>query len=190
MKDKNLDFFFKKPEDFPSDDGNYSILHLLRRDVLTCFKVNPNNGEKIEYQALWPGVMTIFAGIDLLSKFYVGDYSTKNVRAKFKNFVKNFLNVNENDAEILWQLRNALVHSFSLYSLDKKTKKEYFFSLTQIGDSFILNEENSRYRINIGILKEKFEEAVELFYRKVEKSKNLKDNFNKVFSKYSGVLIA
>jgi hypothetical protein len=79
----DIDRFFRDPRDKPKPPDDFSHLYLLRRDIDTCFGFNPDNGNPINgidsvtrasvyCQALWPGVMGILAGIDLLGKFLAG----------------------------------------------------------------------------------------------------------------------
>ena len=61
----DLEFFFKYEEDI-SGKTTFSNLNLLRRDIYTCFNINPNDLQStIGSSALWPGTMLILAGIDL-----------------------------------------------------------------------------------------------------------------------------
>lgn len=110
--DQMLDFFFRDPAIEPTfQPGNnlFSNLYLLRRDINTCFASD----------AIWPGVMAIMSGIDLLAKFFAGADTTApgDVGNRFRAFAGEYLtNNNAIDNEVLYQLRNSLLHSFGLYT--------------------------------------------------------------------------
>ncbi|MBX9685696.1 MAG: hypothetical protein K2X27_03275 [Candidatus Obscuribacterales bacterium] len=115
--DQQLDFFFRDPASQPTfrvGDNLFSNLYLLRRDINTCYSGG----------AVWPGVMGIMAGIDLLAKFFAGtDLSA--VSERFRDFTNEYIsNNNVIDSEVLYQLRNALLHSFGLYSKRRATQAE------------------------------------------------------------------
>ena len=63
--------------------------------------------------AIWPGVMLTMTGIDLISKFHSGSDKTGGVSVRFNCFVENYIDTNSGE---IYQLRNALLHGFSLYS--------------------------------------------------------------------------
>jgi hypothetical protein len=52
--------------------------------------LDPNTGASIQYQAVWPGAMAIFAGVDLLGKFYAGNDATDRVGDRFRGFLEAF----------------------------------------------------------------------------------------------------
>lgn len=121
----DLEFFFKYEKDI-SGKTTFSNLNLLHRDIYTCFNINPNDLQStIGSSALWPGTMAIFAGIDLLAKFYSGNDDYKKSRQAFKDYTYEF--IDQAYVEELYQLRNALLHSFGLYSVNSKKKFTSFF---------------------------------------------------------------
>lgn len=129
-----------------------SVLYLLRRDAAQCFGFNPNTYDIEDNQAvdpnssklLWPGVMTVFAGFDLLAKFYAGSEleafpqgTTQEEQwrhrsgSRLKSFVRKYVtNDNENEAKTLYQLRCALDHSFALWARDRDGDT-YSFTLSE-----------------------------------------------------------
>lgn len=118
--------------------------------------------------------MAILAGIDLLGKFYAGE-DKKSVGKRFTNFVdKYFQPISRDDAETIYQLRNALLHSFGLYSKSetKTSKREYYFSLI-LPDAGPLVQRNSQnsdmYLISITALHDKFERAIRGYKKEIKK---------------------
>lgn len=117
--DEKINLFFEDPGTNPADNfqpganpvGN---LHLLRRDINTAYAA----------EAKWLGVMGIMAGIDLLAKLYAGT-DTNGVGTRFRNFVNQYITGNNNQqTEVIYQLRNSLLHSFGLYSKRNATAAE------------------------------------------------------------------
>jgi hypothetical protein len=63
---------------------------MLRRDIRICLGINPDTGDKIDYQAIWPGAMATLAGIDLLGKFVAGGDSPRNSGKRFRRFITEY----------------------------------------------------------------------------------------------------
>lgn len=129
-----IDFFFTAPTVSPDDHrgprGQQSVLYLLRREVQDCLFVDPNRpkllpeGEAtrlVPGHRLFAGAMVMFAGIDLLAKFEAGDDAGNRVRERFVRFARSYLRLTEDEAEVLYTVRNALMHAFGLY--DRKTHR-------------------------------------------------------------------
>src|SRR5689334_11965232 len=112
----DINSFFMAPSTPPVVPGVLSQLYLLRRDISTCFSIDPDNGGQLSTQALWPGVMAICAGIDLLGKFLAGNDDIGGVGPRFRTFLTTFFGISQNEATTVYQLRNSLLHSFGLYS--------------------------------------------------------------------------
>lgn len=132
-----------------------SVLYLLRRDAAQCFGYDPNtfevtaNQEPIEdgRQVLWPGAMTVFAGVDLLSKFNAStdqdqipagtqptDHWRFSVTGRFRTFVSQYFNIDANSQEedLIYQLRNALDHSFALWARRRNDGQVFRFTLARL----------------------------------------------------------
>jgi hypothetical protein len=191
--EKDITIFFQDPRDFASQQGIKSTLYLLRRDTCQCFGFDPNSYKKIEFQALWPAVMGVMAGIDLLAKFMCGDEIGVGVR--LRNYVIKY--IDENISEELYQLRNSLMHSFGLYSENRKNiyhfvlgnslkciLKEKIINHEKIIDGILIQKKESVYFIDIFELWEKFEESIKDFHFELNSSIELKNTFNKMFHKY------
>jgi hypothetical protein len=182
----NEDFFFQVPLYIKNNEIEYSTLYILRRDIRTCFGFNPNDNSKIKYQVLFPGTMAIMAGIDLLSKFHYTDINVKGnkVSDRFKKFVSKYIDFA--NQEILFQLRNSLLHSFGLYSKDKYGN-EYNFILNQNPTTLISSTDNKNYNISIVKLFEKFEESIISYKLDLSKDNELQKNFDQMILKYGQI---
>jgi hypothetical protein len=183
--DSNIDLFFEDPESKPVIPGQFSILYLLRRDIRNCI---------INRQALWPGAMAVLAGIDLLGKFYAGDDSNGQVGKRFKDFIKKYFQpIAQDDATTMYQLRNALLHSFGLYSEVKRKGKVYHFSLVaenETGPLVRVYPQNANYYlVDLLVLYAKFEDAVAYYLGDLRIDKDLQAHFNDMFPKYGAISI-
>ena len=94
--------------------GERPVLHLIRRDLQQLYSNETENPpQEDKYRAPFLACIGIMSGIDLLSKFYDHRKSTGN-RERFCNFLKQMGMLSEHDASLMWALRNALTHSYSL----------------------------------------------------------------------------
>jgi len=189
--DKNIDFFFESPNKWIEGRKKYSNLYLLRRDIYQCFGFNPTSGNKIDYSVLWPGTMSVLAGIDLLSKYYYGQDDLGCVGDRFRGYIKEYFSINEDDAKIIYQLRNSLLHSFGLYSykiIDKK-RMGFFFAVYENGGKLVSKIKENSYGIDIITLWKVFEKSILLYYCDLRNDDKLKKNFGKMFPFYSITII-
>jgi hypothetical protein len=188
----DINSFFINPSTEPVIPGNFSQLYLLRRDIRTCFGINPNNGQHLTTQALWPGVMAICAGIDLLGKFLEGNDKIGEVKKRFKKFLTTYFGISQSEAETIYQLRNSLLHSFGLYSeiLDKKGNvvRVYRFVLDRGRDALITDLGSDTYLIDIEMLRTEFEKAI-LGYEAQLRAATLQTKFADMFPKHLGITI-
>ena len=171
-----IDVFFRNPLEVPESSGTFGVLYLLRRDINVCFD------KKI---ATWPATMAILAGIDLLGRFHEVE-DTSSVGKRFRGFVKKYFDISRDGAETIYQLRNALMHSFGLYS------KGCRFSLINTEtDSLIQRSLDGKYvRINIRALKKEFEAAIERYQADVRANSELQKKFEKMYSDYGAINIS
>jgi len=193
--DDNINHFFEDNTEEHSTPYYFSTLYLIIRDVKTCLKYDPNkqidtiiNCDKYP-GAQWPATMTIFSGIDLLGKFLsVNDSNYRNaVGNRFKGFIKRYFDEcnNENDSEIIFALRNALDHSFNLYS-----SRHYKFSLiNNERESLLLDKtiNNEIYKqINVNSLYLNFRHACSKYQEEILDTNNidLRNKFNRMYQKY------
>jgi len=150
---------------------------------------DPTSLAPIKFQARWPGIMTIMTGIDLLGQYLEGNDCAEGTGRRFKRFLKKFAGVNKKDRNILYQLRNALIHSFGLYTRDS-VGIEYIFTLTSVEKSEIIEYGgNNVYIIGDIPLHQKFETAVKKYRVELLNNSILQKNFEALFSHYSAVYI-
>jgi len=128
--------------------------------------------------------MATLAGIDLLGKFRAGCDSQGNVGKRFLDFIQEYFNVNQKEADIIYELRNSLLHSFGLHSrkykfilLESKYKK-FIETIT------IKSAPGMLAKINVWKLYKKFIKAISKYYNALKKHKLLRENFNDMYTYY------
>lgn len=200
--EEELNIFFQNPNDIINVHKS-SILHLLRRDIFRCMGyIDNKNYHELEKDPqtetiIWPGIMVVLAGIDLLGKFFSGEDEQKKVGHRFKNYCEEYLDVDEKEADVIYQLRNSLLHSFGLLSKKysrrqgKRTTIYYYFKVSWGNEELIelLSDKNNEkyYKIDLKVLWDKFEKGIEKYEKDLRTDNELKNNFHKMF-KYYGMI--
>jgi hypothetical protein len=183
MFSADADLFFEPPTTHHPPPNRYGLLHLLRRDVIQCLGRDPTSNAKLEYKALWPAAMGILAGIDLLAKYLAGEDSPRGVTKRYRAYLNGYCQpLGPDDAETLYQFRNALIHSFGLYS--KSKKQVYHFGMSLRGSTLITQGASDRYTIDLPALHKRFEQSISLFQSDLDAKTNLQTNFKAMFPKY------
>jgi hypothetical protein len=181
--------FFETPNTQKQIPNEFSVLYLLRRDVLQCMGIDPNTGNPINNSAIWPGTMAILAGIDLLGKFYAGSDQLGQVGQRFKDYIDKYFNgISTTDKDTIYQLRNSLLHSFGLYS-QTHNGTIYRFTLGQNLPSFITHTPPDKYLIDIRELHKKFKDSISRYCTDVTSNTNLQSHFNSMFPNYGKIMI-
>lgn len=187
MHDSDIDTFFRDPRSVPASPDNFSQLYLLRRDIDSCFAINPNNGHPASWPAIkWPGVMTILAGIDLLGKFFKGQDASGGVGERFRAFLVQYFELSNEDAEIIYQLRNSLLHSFGLYSYTNQGVI-YQFTLSSNLPQLITPTSANNFTVDIELLRTRFEAAVKAYHNDLlsaDTSDQIVANFSAMYVKH------
>lgn len=176
----NISLFIRHPNDFEVRQGVHSTLYLLRRDASLCFGYDPNNNQKIQFEALFPATMAILAGIDLMAKFVYRDLPNE-VRERYIKYVSKY--IDNSFQEEIYQLRNSLLHSFGLYS-ETRSGKIYHFVLTKGLDRLIVQASEKSYLVDIVGLWKKFESSIEDYHQDLIYSADLQQVFSDMFPKY------
>jgi hypothetical protein len=175
--------FFQDPSVEPTLPGMLGVLYLLRRDLKQC--MTPPT------EAYLPAVMLVMAGIDLLAKFYAGSDKAGSSGRRFKKFVADFMWPRSRaEIESIYQLRNALMHSFGLYSKHLKKSEivqEWKFSL-QTGASqsgkMVISLGDGKYVVSARTLFQHFEAAVIQYRTRLAKDPKLQRMFSAMFEDY------
>jgi hypothetical protein len=135
---EQLSFFFDPPEESPDNHAKsamHSTLYLLRRELLETMGYDPNresentarmNGSR---HRLFASLILMFTVCDLLAKFMCGDDG--GVGERFKRFLTSPTGGGQPppEADLLWAIRNSLVHSFGVPPGEKLAS----LNLTSVG---------------------------------------------------------
>jgi hypothetical protein len=191
----DADLFFLSPRTKVPRPNQFGVLYLLRRDIDQCMGIDPDTGQGGGPTALWPGAMAILAGVDLLAKFFKGSDKQGKAGERFSCFLEHFFGMNSTDREVIYQLRNALLHSFGLYSKTETTKtktgKQYHFVLTDSGTGALVSHTlPDEYHVNLRVLHSEFETAVGAYCTKLGSDTQLQSNFAAMFRNYGSIPIA
>jgi hypothetical protein len=120
MTNDDLDLFFKSPDSDHPPSMTVSVLYLLRRDIDRCMMRN---------ECTWLATMGVFAGIDLLAKFFAGSDQGGGVTERYLAFLREYLDLTQDNAQVIYQLRNCMMHSFALTSGTHAPGRTYQFIL-------------------------------------------------------------
>ncbi len=118
-----ITWFFEQPAVRPeshSRAGAVSVLYLLRRELIETLGYDPDTDTEGmvdsggSQRSLFASTILMFTMVDLLAKYMFGD--TGGIGDRFKKFVwsPDGCGLTRVDAELLWAVRNSLVHSFGL----------------------------------------------------------------------------
>jgi hypothetical protein len=180
--------FFENPWVYRAPPGQYGILFLLRRDINSCLGTEAGLQNRTNRQIPWPGAMGIFAGIDLLAKFFAGE-DGPGMGNRFKAFVEQFFHLPPSEAETLYQLRNSMLHSFGLYSRGQGGAV-YRFTLVSCGARPLIRHTlPDQYLVDVISLHEDFEKAVEEYRQALPDDRTLQQNFTAMFPNYGAIPI-
>jgi hypothetical protein len=197
-----IDFYFKEPpETLKKDETPFLISPLcqLRHDIDYCLGLAENKRDLLlralkedtdkinelfeETPALYTATMGIFAGIDILAKLCAGNNREGESGKRFKGFTNHYFQLNEEQNVLLWEMRNALLHSFSLYFPHKGI--EYNFEPIISGGDIITGVANIQdtryiYWLDVATLYGKFEDAINKYRDDISINRSLLHKFLKM----------
>ena len=180
--------FFENPWQHRRPPGQYGILYLLRRDINSCLgsEAGLSNGNPRQIQ--WPGAMGIFAGIDLLAKFVAGEDSDA-VSKRFRAFVSQYFHLPPSEVNAIYQLRNAMLHSFGLYSRSRDGTVYRFHLVSSGSRPLVRYTPPDHYLVDVISLHEDFERAIQEYERDLRADLALQKNSAAMFPNYGAILI-
>lgn len=182
-----IDSFFMDPSTPPVFPSTFSQLYLLRRDISICFGMDPSSGQEVSSRVLFPGVMAICAGIDLIGKFLAGDDTVNQVGPRFKKFLTTYFQLDDCEAETIYQLRNSLLHSFGLYS--RTRDRQYKFVLGRKLNSSLTVSDSGIYTVDIDAFRSSFDQAIAQYEADVRADPRLQANFDTMCKEHRGIHI-
>ncbi len=144
--------------------------------------------DEAPWHSMFSGVLLIMCGIDLLGKFLEGDDSRGEVGKRFKKYLKNcFDGLSEDQADLVYAIRNCLAHSFGLYDKNKH-KPISIAPLSPMGEIVTITDEwNILHYKDLYV---QFVGSLRDYRGKLEKSLCLQNNFDKMFAHYAYIVFA
>lgn len=160
-----IEIFFKSPTESPSAEGD-CILYHLRSDLEKLYG-KEGNLDINPYKNTMLSMMGILAGIDYLSQVYSTEKKSGN---QFVQLGAELGGLNKDEAEALYQLRCAIMHSVSLTTISARSVyrkgSKYIFNITDdhpckliIKQSEINNEVT--YKVSFLGLKKFFKDIID-----------------------------
>jgi len=162
--DRHIIDCFCAPRAQRSPGPNRSVLFLLRRDLEKLYGAESRKHIRT-HKAPMLAVLGMMAGIELLAKFNTGK-ATQTTNNDFKEFLVGYGNLTRAKAEVLYQYRCALAHSYGLYTMKRasgKRPRSFKFSLDDSPRCSCLIEKLSynHYVISFWQMKQLFLHCVE-----------------------------
>lgn len=188
MFEQRAALFFEDPWRYRRPPGQFGILYLLRCDINSCLGAEGGMANRHPQQIQWPGAMCVFAGVDLLAKFFAGD-DGQGVGFRFKEFATTYFDLTDSEVEALYQLRNSMLHSFGLYSRGRNGTA-YRFQLVSSGSRPLIRHTSpDHYLVDVISLHEDFEKAVRKYEQAVRAESALQQKFLAMFPNYGAISI-
>jgi hypothetical protein len=175
-----IEAFFKNPNLQPSPEGDCILFH-LRRDLIRLYGPEEKSKDDISLHTML-AMMGILAGIDYLSKAYSRHQGSKESRKRFIETIQELCSSSEEDSEVVYQFRCALVHSVSLSTISSSYRNGTRFNFDvnddvsqRLVDKLSDSGNVVHYRISFCKLKEAFLKIIgklEKIARNVRHSRN------------------
>jgi hypothetical protein len=182
----DIEDFFRDHITYSPEPNAYSVLYFIRRDIRICMR-DPKESDP--HPALFAATMLVFAGIDLLGKFLAGEDSFKKGKPgkRFRRFfTRYFQTVSPDDAKIIYQLRNALMHSFGLYSRDNGNEYHFILS-TGTGGPLITHQGSDHYLVDLRTLQDLFQNAIKEYHKDLQQDSSFQNNFAAMYPRYGKI---
>jgi hypothetical protein len=203
----DYDDFFALPDSTPTtSNGRHSVLQLLRREIQDCLVGEPiAEDDLIELLAdpsrhdrirrLFAATMVMLAGIDLLGKFYAGDDAMKHnaIDKRFRAFVNACMYKDRHPrngaAGALWRVRNALMHSFSLYDIGAEADILLTTDLPADLPIVGVREKAKVWEVSIPLLYRDFVRSIREYQAQLQSDdgQQLQANFAKMYPHYGSI---
>ena len=203
---ERIEFFFTPPTVNESShrvkDNIYSTLYLLRRELQRCYignrdmldEQNVRNYAKAnpDTRASLATTMLLLSGFDLLGKFSTPRETfvkkRTSVRTRFTHFASMYCyNGNNDEANALYGIRCALLHTFGLRD-DREQTPPRQFELTydpNYTNPYAIRHDQGVWKVDIGQLYEDFIRALSTYRSSLDSGNiDLQTNFDAAFSSH------
>ena len=143
----------------PNEGDYFSPLNLLVRQKNLCLSGRV---------AVWPGVITILSGVDMLGFYLKAGNILSDTKQRFLDFYNEFFSIQSTTldcGDILYSARCAMMHTFGLYTEKRDgTIIKFVFSWDNPVSDFITSIPSSSscyvYHINLSLLNGLFDDAI------------------------------
>jgi hypothetical protein len=178
-----VDLFFQHYDTPLPNSGRVGVLYLVRREIITCMGMDHTTLQPTAFQAPIAGAMCVLTGIDYMGKFYAGSDERGRVRERFTAYLQRYFELDDSeDAEVIYQLRNGLLHSFGLFS--RNGNRTYRFHLVAGENPLVEQYEPDHYRVNGRLLVNKWERSITLYRGDLIHDQNLQSSFFRMMTVY------
>lgn len=118
--------------------------------------------------------------IDLLAQYYSGDLKNNRTSKRFIELLIECGKISKEEAELMYQFRNALNHHFGTFSYNHLANKKFRFEINSNINSMFEQRNNCIYVSNIMLEKFHFE-LCEKTFSFMKENENIMNNFLKVY---------
>lgn len=204
-----ISFFFDSPStpllSHRTNDFAYSVLYLLRRDIQEAFFYHLQPDPIIDdlssnlrtrltdpnFHLIWPATLTIFAGIDLLAKFYSGEDSARRVGPRLRDYLAAYAHeLTQDQIDLIYSVRNSLVHSFGLYDRVNNRRIQIDALYNQSLSASVVDVNNNIYRLHFKHLYLIFLESINRYQSALVSNIDLQNSFQIIFTNYAYLFIS
>lgn len=130
----------------------------------------------------------VFSALDLLAQMHTGKSGNKRSAKKNVLFYRRYMRLNEFSAEVLYQVRNAVTHSFGTHSQNSATKRQYRFIYDLTGEKLFEQKSAVVYRVNTEQLEHRFFEAIHHYKEELLHSSASRKRFFTVYRRIGETL--
>jgi hypothetical protein len=164
----------------------FSVLYLLRRDIDSAFDYDRKNPfRNPEVRALFLGISGLLTGIDLMSKFASGNLTRNHVGGRYRSYLQTYFeNCDAATANVLYEFRNAIIHTYGLYTDNYTFQIGFKYNPTALPSVFqyVHQVAGSEYAVYGFDLLYAFDRSLERYAVALENDSTLQHNFQRAFA--------
>ncbi|KAB1064066.1 hypothetical protein [Salibacter halophilus] len=123
----------------------------------------------------------VLSAFDLLAQFYRGELKKGQSAKRLKKYWDKYTNLNNSQLELLYQFRNAVIHSFGQHAFDKRTKREFRFLIDNGQSPTITSKTKTVVTVNMEKLEELLGLSISAYREDLTDKKRLRENFYTVY---------
>ncbi len=190
----SLEFVFAIPTvDLLSNavDGHISALHALRReiqDILIGRIVDESQVLTYDMGRLFSSTILICTAIDLLAKLRAGRDSATDAGTRFREFLDRYWTpIEPSVTKAIYNLRNGLTHSFSLYSASIPI---VLAAQSEISSLVFYEQRDGEIILYVAGMYSQLVAAIGAFRRDLELDATLRSNFEQMIYRHGLIVVS